>query len=112
MSQKAGLYATIDSASEDEQDNSVTLTEELEEDAEEVEEDAEEAEEAEEEEEEDEEEEDDEGEDEDEVEVFEFSFNGKTYFATDSTTGTLYDNVDGEVGDEIGSLKKGVPFLY
>ena len=50
-------------------------------------------------------------EEEEELEVFEFTYDGKKYYATDTTSGTLYENLDGEVGDEIGSLRKGVPFL-
>ena len=57
------------------------------------------------------EDEDEEEEDEEELEVFEFTYNGTNYYATDTTTGTLYENLDGEVGDQIGSLRKGVPFL-
>ena len=57
------------------------------------------------------EEEEEDEEDEEELEVFEFSYENVNYFATDTTNGTLYENIDGEVGEEIGSLRKGVPFL-
>ena len=57
------------------------------------------------------EEDEEEEEEEEELEVFEFTYDGKMYYATDTTSGTLYENLDGEVGDEIGSLRKGVPFL-
>ena len=59
-----------------------------------------------------EEEEDDEAEDDEELEVEEIEIEGVTYYCTDENNGILFEcGEDGEIGDEIGYLKKGSVFF-
>ena len=45
---------------------------------------------------------------EEELEVFEVSIKNKTYYTDDSTSGTIYECDDGDIGDEIGHYDNGV----
>ena len=60
-------------------------------------------------EEEEEDEEDEEEEEEEEEEVFEVVINGKSYFTDDVKNGTLYENIDDDVGEEVGKYINGKP---
>jgi len=82
------------------------------EEEEEEEDDEDEAEEEEEDDEDDAEEEEDEAEDDEELEVEEIEIEGVTYYCTDENNGILFEcGEDGEIGDEIGYLKKGSVFF-
>jgi len=49
-------------------------------------------------------------EEEEEEEVFEITIRGKTYFTADAVNGEFYAVLkDDEIGDEVGSFKKGIP---
>ena len=102
LAQKAGDYATIDTASEEED-------EEVEEEDEEVEEDEEEDEEVEEEEEDEEVEE----EEDDEEEVVEIDFEGSKYYGNEEAVGKIYEYLeDGDIGDEVGHYVNGLPIIF
>ena len=94
-----------DEAEEEEEDDG-------EDEAEEEEEDEDEEDEAEEDDAEEDEDEDDEAEDDEELEVEEIEIEGVTYYCTDENNGILFEcGEDGEIGDEIGYLKKGSVFF-
>ena len=115
LAQKAGDYSTIDTASEEEEqeekDEEEEEKEEEKEDEEEEKEDEEEEEEEEEDEEEDEEEEEEE--EEEDEEVVEIELEGVKYYGSEENVGKIYEYLsDGEIGDEVGSYVNGVSIIY
>ena len=133
LAQKAGDYATIDTASEEEEQDEEEEEEDEEEQEEEDEEeeekeeqdeqdeekeeqeeqDEEEEEEEEQDEEEEEEEEDEEEEEEEDEEVVEIELEGVKYYGSEENVGKIYEYLsDGEIGDEVGSYVNGVSIIY
>lgn len=56
-------------------------------------------------------EEEEEEEEEDEEEVYEVVINGKSYFTNSTTNGTIYENVEDDVGEELGTYVNGKPIF-
>ena len=89
LAQEAGEYATIDTASEEDNEEEETVDK--------VDKD---------------EEENAKSEDEEEVEVEEFKFENKTYYTDDAQNGNLFECLeDGEIGDIVGNLENGSVFF-
>ena len=121
LAQKAGDYATIDTASdegvveddedeEEEEDEEVVEEEEEEDEKDDVEEEEEEEDEKDDEEE---EEEDEEVEEEDEEEVVEIDFEGSKYYGNEEAVGKIYEYLeDGDIGDEVGHYVNGLPIIF
>ena len=133
LAQKAGDYATIDTASDEgvvEEDEEVVEEEEEEDEKDDVEEEDEEEDEKDdveeedekddekddEEEEEEEDEKDDEEveeEEEDEEEVVEIDFEGSKYYGNEEAVGKIYEYLeDGDIGDEVGHYVNGLPIIF
>jgi hypothetical protein len=107
LAQKAGDYATIDTASEEEQDEEKQDEEKQDEEKQ----DEEEEEEQDEQDEKQDEEEDEE--DEEDEEVVEIELEGVKYYGSEENVGKIYEYLsDGEIGDEVGSYVNGVSIIY